>query len=123
MSLASKLFKLFFVVALAFIVIGLALPILKQQFGIQGNSIDLKVRVPFTTQALEASKIPVDPTTQQDALTVGVGLLSLLVLWKFISLNPLHLLTDMRKKKEIHSELKKMDSTLEQIKRLGREFD
>ncbi|MBS3062706.1 MAG: hypothetical protein J4203_02450 [Candidatus Diapherotrites archaeon] len=123
MPLASKLFKLFFLVAVILVVIGLALPTLKEQLSIQGNSVDVKLRVPFTTQALELNKVPVDATTQQDALFVGSGLLAILVLWKFISLNPLHLLTDMRKKKEIHSELRKMDSTLEEIKRLGQGFD
>ena len=123
MGLASKLFKLLFVAALMLTLIGLALPVLKQQFGIQGNTIDLKIRVPFASQPLAFNKLPVDAATQQDATLVGVGLIVVLALWKFVSLDPARLLTDLRKKKEIHSELKKMDSTLEQIKQLGQEFD
>jgi len=123
MTLASKLFKTLFMVSIALIAVGLGLPFIKQQLGIQGNSIDLKARIPFTSQVLEASQIPVDAVTQQDAQTVGFSLLAVLVLWKFISINPLHLLTDFRKKKEIHKELRKMDTTLEQIKQLGRGFD
>jgi len=123
MGLKSKFVKLLFVVALALTLVGLALPVLKQQLGITGNTVDLKVRVPFTSQPLAVDKIPVDATTQQDSLVIGGSLLALLLLWKFFSLSPAQLLTDLRKKKEIHSELKKMDSTLEQIKRLGQGFD
>lgn|SRR3989338_3223548 len=123
MGLKSKFVKLLFVVALALALVGLALPVLKQQLGITGNTVDLKVRVPFTSQPLAFDKIPVDATIQQDSLVVGGSLLVLLLLWKFFSLSPAQLLTDLRKKKEIHSELKKMDSTLEQIKRLGQGFD
>ena len=123
MGLKSKFVKLLFVIALALALVGLALPVLKQQLGITGNTVDLKVRVPFTSQPLAFDKIPVDATIQQDSLVVGGSLLVLLLLWKFFSLSPAQLLTDLRKKKEIHSELKKMDSTLEQIKRLGQGFD
>ncbi len=123
MTLASKLFKTLFIVSIALIAVGLGLPFIKQQLSIQGNSIDLKVRIPFTSQVLEVSQLPVDAVTQQDAQAVGFGLFAVLVLWKFISINPLHLLTDFRKKKEIHKELRKMDTTLEQIKQLGRGFD
>ena len=123
MGLKSKFVKLLFVVALALALVRLALPVLKQQLGITGNTVDLKVRVPFTSQPLAFDKIPVDATIQQDSLVVGGSLLVLLLLWKFFSLSPAQLLTDLRKKKEIHSELKKMDSTLEQIKRLGQGFD
>ena len=111
--------KITFVIALAMLLFGFLTPFAKTNLGLTANSIDLIFEIPFTGSSVVLPSIDISQQTISASMTYGLILMAATLLIVIVLYDPINYLREIKHKREINTELSKMNKTLEKLKKFN----